>query len=82
MASGIHGNITTTNTISGNAGAKGDMRGSATVPTSGAKSYNQLEDKPMINSVTVEGNKNSAAYRLQDKMTTVTAQEIDTIIYG
>lgn len=44
--------------------------------------YNDLINKPKINNVVVEGEKLGADYDLQDKMSAVTAQEIDEIIYG
>ncbi len=44
--------------------------------------FNELYNKPKINRITVEGEKTGADYNLQDKMSEVTAQEIDEIIYG
>ena len=47
----------------------------------GASDYNDLTGKPTINTITVEGDKLGADYRLQDKMHTLTQQEIEKILY-
>ena len=47
----------------------------------GVKSYNQLEDKPIINDVVIQGNKVGPDYHLQDKMDTLTIQEVERIFY-
>lgn len=44
--------------------------------------YDDLFNKPRINTVTVEGEKTGADYRLQDKMDVITEQMIDNIFYG
>lgn len=44
--------------------------------------YNDLNNKPKINGVEVIGEKEGIDYNLQDKMSEVTEQDIDKIIYG
>jgi len=46
------------------------------------KDYDLLEDKPSINTFTIEGDKTAADYRLQDKMDLITEQMIDNLFYG
>jgi hypothetical protein len=43
--------------------------------------YNDLFNKPKINDVTVQGEKISADYHLQDKMDEATVAEIEAILY-
>ena len=43
--------------------------------------YEDLYNKPIINDVTVQGNKVGEDYRLQDKMHALTTQEIEKILY-
>lgn len=49
---------------------------------SGTSNYNSLINKPKINGVTVIGEKLGADYYLQDKISDITEQDIDNIIYG
>lgn len=44
--------------------------------------YEELDNKPQINSVELIGNKTSAELRLQDPIAAITYQEIDSIIFG
>lgn len=44
--------------------------------------YNKLINKPQINSVELIGNKTGEELNLQDKMTAITEQDIDNIIFG
>lgn len=44
--------------------------------------YSKLENKPQINSVTLDGNLSSEDLKLQDAMSAMTGQSIDQIIYG
>ena len=46
------------------------------------KDYDILENKPSINTFTIEGEKTAADYRLQDKMDLITEQMIDNLFYG
>lgn len=48
----------------------------------GTTSYMQLSDKPQVNGVTLIGNKTSDEIKVQGIMDEITAQDIDTIIYG
>lgn len=48
---------------------------------SGASDYNMLTGKPKINGVTVQGEKLGPDYRLQNKMDTLTIQEVEKIFY-
>lgn len=48
----------------------------------GTTNYNALSNKPQINGVTLIGNKTSHEIKVQDEMDEITAQQIDTIIYG
>ena len=43
--------------------------------------YADLPDKPSINQHTIEGDKMSAEYGLQDKMDVATQAEIEAILY-
>lgn len=43
--------------------------------------YNNLSNKPQINSVTLEGNKESDELRLQGKMQILSQTEIEKILY-
>ena len=43
--------------------------------------YEKLYNKPVINDVTVQGNKVGEDYHLQDKMHALTTQEIEKILY-
>ena len=44
--------------------------------------YDDLYNKPKINSITVEGDKTGPDYRLQNKMDVITEQMIDNLFYG
>lgn len=77
----IKGNIKTDNSIKTELKVDGKIGGGISVPMN-IKSYNQLRDKPTLNSVTIEGDKVSADYKLQDKLGVVSEQDIDVIIYG
>lgn len=46
-----------------------------------APMYADLPDKPSINRHTIEGDKMSAEYGLQDKMDVATQAEIEAILY-
>lgn len=46
------------------------------------KDFDLLDNKPSINSFTLEGDKAGEDYNLQDKMTRITEQRIDNIIFG
>ena len=48
----------------------------------GTKDYEKLVNQPKINSIILIGDKTSNELKLQDKMSEVTLQEIDEIIYG
>lgn len=43
--------------------------------------YEDLYNKPIINDVTVQGDKIGEDYNLQDKMHALTTQEIERILY-
>ena len=43
--------------------------------------YNELENKPQINSVTLQGNKNSSELKLQGRMNVLSPSEIEKILY-
>lgn len=49
---------------------------------SGTTNYNDLDNKPSINNITLINNKTSDDLGLQDKINEITNQEIDLIIYG
>ena len=61
----------------------GIVTGSLSVPKSRtvSGSYQELREKPIINGVTIEGDKVSEDYRLQGKMEALTIQEIEQILY-
>ena len=44
--------------------------------------YDKLKNKPVLNGVTIQGEKGSEDYKLQGAMDEVTAQDIDKIIFG
>ena len=44
--------------------------------------YNKLANRPLINSVLVEGDKISDDYGLQNKMKRITEQMIDELLFG
>lgn len=48
----------------------------------GTDDYLDLDNKPQINSVTLQGNKTSSDLKLQDEMDAITNHEIDQIIFG
>ena len=48
----------------------------------GPTDYELMDNKPIINSFTIEGSKLGEDYNLQDKMRRITEQEIDNIIFG
>lgn len=48
---------------------------------SGITDYNLLTGKPKINGVTIQGEKHGPDYRLQNKMDTLTIQEVEKIFY-
>ena len=52
-----------------------------TVEKVSTSNYDELFNKPKINSVEVQGDKNGADYNLQDKMAYLTPQEIERILY-
>ena len=43
--------------------------------------YDDLYNKPQINGVTLQGNKNSAELKLQDQMETLSQTDIEKILY-
>lgn len=48
----------------------------------GSDNYNELSNKPKINSVELASNKTGGDLGLQDKMAEITNSEIDTIVFG
>lgn len=48
----------------------------------GGGDYNELPNKPKINSVELVNNKTGGDLGLQDKMAEITNSEIDTIVFG
>lgn len=48
----------------------------------GVSDYNMLTGKPILNGVTVSGDKVSYDYRVQDRMDILQNWEIDQILYG
>ena len=48
----------------------------------GTHNYEKLKKKPSINSVELLGNKTSDDLKLQSKMESITAHDIDVLIYG
>ena len=56
-----------------------EISGSLSMPQSikVAESYDELRDKPVLNNVTIEGDKVSEDYHLQGEMKALTEQEIE-----
>ena len=48
----------------------------------GTNNYEKLKNKPSINSVELLGNKTSDDLKLQSKMESITAHDIDILMYG
>lgn len=48
----------------------------------GTSNYEKLKNKPSINSVELIGNKTSDDLKLQGKMESITAHDIDVLMYG
>ena len=48
----------------------------------GTNNYEKLKNKPSINSVELLGNKTSDDLKLQSKIESITAHDIDVLMYG
>ena len=73
--------------ISGSLSQPETLKGSLTVPSAKPAPTKvdyetQVENKPTINEVTVEGHKTGPDYKLQNKMNRITEHDIDKIFYG
>lgn len=69
----VKGNISTTNK---------NVKGSLSLPERvSTGDYNELVNKPQINSVELIGNKTGPELRLQNKMDTLSVQDIEKILY-
>lgn len=79
----LKGTLSPRQTLTGNLGSKETLNGGlSTAPGQGTRNYNSLINKPTINAVTVEGDKVSKDYHLQDELGVVSENDIDVIIYG
>ena len=78
------GEITKTGEVTGNLQGTGEVSGSLSVPPGRtvAEDYDRLRNRPIINGITIEGDKVSEDYHLQGEMKALTEQEIDRIIFG
>lgn len=77
------GSITKTGEVTGNLQGTGEVSGSLSVPPGRtvAEDYDRLRNRPIINGITIEGDKVSEDYKLQGKMEFLTQQEIERILY-
>ena len=62
-------------------GEKGEKGDKGDKGDSGVSDYTALENKPTLNSFTVEGDKTAEDYRLQSKIEEATIAEIERILY-
>lgn len=78
------GSLETVRMMAGQLEETQTISGTITIPPTRtiAPSYPDLTDKPSINDVTIEGDKLSKDYHLQDKMDAITPQDIDNLFYG
>lgn len=78
----LTGSLSGSQTLTGSLNGGGILNGAlSTAPGQGTKDYNRLINKPTINSITVEGDKFGSDYNLQNKMETLSIQEIEKILY-
>lgn len=79
----LQGTIQKVGTITGEIKQTEKLSGNVSVPqTVRVSDYDKLDNKPQINSVTLEGNKTGRQLSLVNSSDTLDAWEIDQIIYG
>lgn len=76
----ISGKLSTLDAVTGELSTVETVSGSLSTPRY-ATDYNDLDGKPSINYVTVQGDKLGADYHLQDKMGILSQAEIEKILY-
>ena len=78
----LNGSIKQNNVLSGSIGIARQLSGSMKSSTSGAKTYSELPDKPMIEGVTLEGNKTADDLKLQRTIEIASEHDIDDMFWG
>lgn len=71
---------TQSSSMRGSLSGAGGLRGGLSLNISN-KDYNDLANKPKINGVVLEGDKDSPTLKLQGRMDTLTIAEIERILY-
>lgn len=78
----LKGSISGAQTLKGNLSDATTLSGSiSTAPGQGTKDYNRLENKPTLNAITIEGDKDSLDYHLQHKLDFATRHDVEKILY-
>lgn len=79
----VTGRLSKTGEVTGRLSTTVEITGSLSVPQSRvvAESYDNLQNKPSLNNITIEGDKVSADYKLQHEMDALSVQEIERILY-
>ena len=77
------GELSKVGNVSGSLSMGGSVSGTLSVPQARvvAESYDNLQNKPSLNNITIEGSKVSADYKLQHEMDALSVQEIERILY-
>lgn len=78
----LSGSINQNTVLSGSIGMTGKLSGNMKSSTSGAKTYSELPDKPMIEGVTLEGNKSADDLKLQRPIEIASEHDIDDMFWG
>lgn len=83
----LSGSLSTPESLKGSISEPEALKGFLSVPPVGpvittVDYETQVNNKPSINTYTIEGHKTGADYKLQDKMKRITEQDIDRMIYG